>query len=125
MAVEERVWSPTEILLRYQRGERDFRSLDISDPEGVPAAFAGASLDGADFSHAFIVADFRGASLSTSRFVAANVKTCQFDGANLTAADFTDASIDGATFAGAKMEGATFLGAGWYDHTLKPGQLPD
>ena len=93
------------ILARYAAGERDFRELDID------AAFPGAVLDGADFSGAFVVADFAGASLRGCRFVAANVKTCCFDRADLRDADFSNAAIDAATFEQARFEGAVFEGA--------------
>jgi hypothetical protein len=133
---DEKVWKPSEIIARYGDGARDFRRLEIADPRpwvevgnrfesaSEPASFGGAVLDGADFSGAFVCADFRGASLRDCRFVAANVKTCAFDGADLRGCDFTDAAIDAATFDGARMDGATFAGAGAFGHTLKPGELP-
>jgi hypothetical protein len=99
---DERVWTPNEILRRYQDGERDFRGLDIgrdsqgqvvSDSDG--RSFRGAVLDDADFTDCFIFADFTGASLRNCKF-RANVKTCSFDLADLRGADFTDAAIDSA-----------------------------
>ena len=96
MSTNERVWRPSEILQRYKNGDRDFHALEIEDPgpyENVggrfvsltePESFRGAVLDGADFSTAFIVADFTGASLRSSKFVSANVKTSAFDNADLT-----------------------------------------
>jgi uncharacterized protein YjbI with pentapeptide repeats len=76
---EDRIWRPAEILRRYNAGERDFSNLQIessadsSDPE-----FRGANLEGADFSHSFILADFSEARLRGAKF-SANVKTCCFD----------------------------------------------
>ena len=123
MDSDERVWTPSEIRQRYARGERDFRGLDIADGDDG-GSFRGALLDGADFSRAFIVADFTGARLRECNFVEANVKTCSFDGADLSAADFSRAAIDGATFTGCNFDGAQFEGAGFYGCILAPGELP-
>jgi serine/threonine-protein kinase len=124
MDADERVWTPSEILERYKRGERDFHELDISDGVTDKTSFRGAVLDGADFSRCFIEADFSGARLRGCRFVRANVKTCMFDGADLQNADFSEAPIDGASFTDCKFEGASFEGAGAYGYTFKKGELP-
>ncbi len=125
MGADERVWTPSEILQRYKRGERDFHGLEISDGAGgESASFRGALLDGTDFSHCFIVADFSSARLRDCRFVEANVKTCRFDSADLLNADFFRAAIDAATFTNCNFEGANFENAGAYSYTFKKGELP-
>jgi len=121
---DERVWKPSEIRQRYQAGERDFRDLEIDQPEKEDS-FRGATLAGVDFSGAYIVADFSEANLSYSRFVGTNVKTCIFDRANLEHSDFSDAAIDSATFGAARLSGATFANASMYGITLKRGEFPD
>jgi uncharacterized protein YjbI with pentapeptide repeats len=121
---EDRIWKPAEILGRYDAGERDFSNLQIeSDADSSDPEFRGANLEGADFSHAVILADFSGARLRGAKF-SANVKTCCFDRADLRNADFSNAAIDSATFEGADLEGATFEGAGAYGYTYRKGELP-
>jgi uncharacterized protein YjbI with pentapeptide repeats len=123
MSTEERVWTPAEIRRRYQDGERNFQGLDISD-SGDTESFRDALLDGADFSHAFVVADFGRASLRDCRFFEANVKTCTFDEADLRDCDFSSAAIDAATFRSARFDGANFGGASVQGQSMKPGELP-
>jgi uncharacterized protein YjbI with pentapeptide repeats len=125
MVNDEKVWTPEEIRRRYENGERDFRGLDISDPDTSSQArsFRGAILDDADFTDCFIVADFTSASLRNCKF-RANVKTCSFDLADLRGADFTDAAIDAATFRSARLHGANFAGACEQGYEYKSGELP-
>jgi uncharacterized protein YjbI with pentapeptide repeats len=106
------------------RGEPDFRGLQIeSDGEESDLEFRGATLEGADFSHCFILADFSGARLRGVK-LSANVKTCRFDRADLRDADFSNAAIDSATFDGADLEGAICEGASAYGYTYVKGELP-
>ena len=121
---EDRIWMPEEILAEYRAGQRDFRGREIEERPDDASSFRSASLDGADFSRAFIVADFRNASLRGCKFVGANVKTCCFDEADLSGCDFSNAAIDAATFSGARLDGARFDGAGAYGYSFKPGELP-
>jgi uncharacterized protein YjbI with pentapeptide repeats len=123
LSSEEKVWTPSEIRRRYQEGERDFRGLDISDT-GDPTSFRDAVLDGADFTHAFVVADFTRARLTGCRFTEANVKTCVFDEADLRDCDFSGAAIDAATFRSARLDGANFAGAHEQGICLAPGEVP-
>jgi len=127
MGDSQRETTPAEIRLRYERGERDFRGLDIADSNnGIDRqSFREALLDGADFTDAFIVADFTRARLRGCRFVGANVKTCSFDEADLAGANFSDAAIDAATFRSARLDGADFSNASMYGYTLKPGEFPE
>lgn len=105
--VGDKIWQPSEILRRYESGEREFRGLEIESPRGSTGPdFRRAKLAGADFTESFIVADFSGADLQGARFAPANVKTCSFDGADLRNADFSGAAIDAATFDGADLAGA-------------------
>lgn len=105
MSADEKVWTPSEIRRLYEEGERNFQGLEVSDT-GDSTSFRDAALDGSDFSHAFVVADFSRASLRGCRFKDANVKTCIFDAADLRGCDFTGAAIDAATFRSAQLEGA-------------------
>ena len=82
MSDADKVWTPSEIRLRYERGERNFRGLDIDDT-GDSSSFREAVLDDADFTQCFVVADFSRASLRGCRFTQSNVKTCEFDNADL------------------------------------------
>ena len=123
MSAEERVWKPSEIRQRYQDGERDFQGLDIEDSDDSES-FRDAVLEGADFSHAFVVADFSRAGLRDARFVEANVKTCIFDEADLRGCMFSRAAIDAATFRSARLDGADFSGASVQGSLMQPGELP-
>ena len=109
------------ILQRYASGERSFRGEDIDN--GV-LDFRGANLAEADFSEAFIVADFGGAKLTGCRFDRANVKTCDFRGADLVGASFAGAAIDGADFDAAGAAAANFEGASEQGHIYKRGEKP-
>jgi len=122
---DDRIRQPSEILARYEAGERDFRGLEIEAPSGTSdPEFRRADLTGVDFTGAFIVADFTGANLQGARFAAANVKTCAFDGADLRNADFAGAAIDSATFEGAELAGTNFEGAGAYGYTYRKDEYP-
>jgi 2-iminobutanoate/2-iminopropanoate deaminase len=125
MEVDDRVWTPAELLERYNQGERDFRGLEISDERENSGTFRDALLDGADFSHSFVDADFGGARLRNSKFVQANVKTCRFDGADLSNADFSGAAICSATFSSSNFQGAQFEGASVHGYAFGKGELPD
>ena len=111
-----------ELLERYQRGERTFADAELdADPE---SDLSGVCLDGADFSHAFLMASFRGASLRGARFYQANVKTCDFREADLRDADFREAALCSAQFDDAKLHGANFAGAFAYSYEFKEGETP-
>ena len=111
-----------ELLNRYQRGERDFSGVELD--ADCDSDLTGVCLDGADFSHAFLVANFRGASLRGARFFEANVKTCDFRDADLRDTDFRGAGLCSALFDGAKLEGSTFAGAYIHGHEFKQGETP-
>ena len=111
-----------ELLGRYSRGERDFAHADLdTDPD---SDLTGVVLDDADFSHAFIVATFRKASLRGARFYQANLKTCDFREADLRDADFRGAALCSASFDGALLDGANFTGAFMHSHVFKEGEHP-
>lgn len=112
-----------ELRERYSDGERDFTGAELDeDPD---CDLSGICLDGSDFSHAFIVATFRSASLIGVHFCQANVKTCDFGGANLRNADFRGAALCSTSFAGANLEGTQFAGAYFHSYTFKEGEKPD
>ena len=123
MAASEIVTSG-EVVRRYLAGERDFSELEIEDAANS-TAFRRASLDGADFTRTFIVADFSGASLRGVRFIEANVKTCSFAGADLSGADFAGAALCSTTFVGAQTDSASFKGAYFHSHELGVSDKPD
>lgn len=112
-----------ELLDRYRRGERDFTEADLDTDRN--SDLRDLCLDGADFSHAFIIADFRRASLRGARFFQANVKTCDFRGADLRDADFRGAALCAALFDSAIVDGADFTGAHIYGYSFRPGEKPD
>lgn len=115
--------SASELLERYQQGERDFRGAELDeDPD---CDFTGACLDGVDLSESWITASFRGASLRGAFFVGANVKTCDFRDADLTNADFRGAALCATQFSGAIVEGITLEGAYYHSRTFSAGEVSD
>src|SRR5436309_2922849 len=110
-----------EILVAYSKGLRNFVGVEL---DAIIYDFQGCCFDGADFSIAYITADFRNASLIGSTFVDANVKTCDFREANLTGANFNGAALCDTEFNGAKLDQATFDGAYCHGHTFVAGELP-
>ena len=114
--------SESELLSRYQAGQRRFAGLEI-ERDGL-GALEGACLDGIELMDCFVVASFRRASLRNA-VVHANVKTCDFSEADLTGADFRTAALDATSFLGAKMDGADFTDAHIQGHDLSPGERPD
>jgi len=111
-----------ELLERYNNGERDFWESDLDNDQDND--LSGRCLDDADFSRAFIIANFRGASLRRTRFASANVKTCDFRDADLRGADFRGAALCAALFDGAQLEGAQFAGAFYHSHVFGVDELP-
>lgn len=111
-----------KLLECYQRGERDFSGAELDADHDCD--LSGVCLDGADFSHAYLVATFRGASLRGTRFYQANVKTCDFREADLRGADFRGAALCAADFDGAKLDGSDFAGAYIHSYEFKEGERP-
>ena len=111
-----------EVVSRYRNSERYFGHSELDEATND---FRGVDLSGADFSHSFIVADFREALLTFANFSHCNVKTCDFRGADLRGAIFREACLEGTEFAEAILDGADFEGAGMYGVRMKPGELPD
>lgn len=111
-----------EFLDRYRNGERDFSESDLDADRDND--LSGQCLDDADFSKAFIIANFRGASLRRARFASGNVKTCDFRDADLRGADFRGAALCSALFDGARLDGAQFAGAFYHSHVFGVGELP-
>lgn len=112
---------PHSIIVRYIAGERSFVSEELDDQVHD---FAGAKLEGADFSGCFVLGDFRGANLQGVCFKNSNVKTCDFTGANLRDASFQGAAIDGAVFDDAVLVGASFEGASEQGHIYRANESP-
>ena len=109
------------ILNRYANGERSFRGEEL---DSAPLDLRGGGLAGADFTEAFLIADFRGANLEGCRFDRANVKTCDFRGARLVGASFKQAAIDGALFDDMGVAAAVFDGASDQGHVFARGEKP-
>jgi uncharacterized protein YjbI with pentapeptide repeats len=114
--------SSAELLQRYANGERDFTEAELDD---VVYDLRNVTLEGADFSRSFIVADFQGANLKDAKFVSANVKTCDFRGANLQGANFACAALESTQWEGANLQDANFEGASVMSYQLKAGEKPD
>ncbi len=114
--------SAGEVISRYRSGERYFGYLELEEPV---CDLRGVDLSGANFSHSFLVADFRDASLRFANFLQCNIKTCDFRGADLQNAIFRGAALDSTNFADANLAGADFGGAGVYGHRMLAGELPD
>ncbi len=112
----------SELLERYENGERDFIECDLYDEY---YDLRGLILEGINLSKTFILADFRGSNLRGANFYQANVKTCDFRGADLTNATFEDSAIDSALFDGAILVNTNFENAGTYGYLMKKGEIPD
>ena len=114
--------SVEEVLSRYRRGERYFGQCELEEPV---CDFRGVNLAEVDFSHSFMVADFRGATLKSANFTNCNVKTCDFRGSDLQGATFRGAALEGTQFGDAILTGVDFEGAGFFGDTLGAGERPD
>ena len=93
----------SELLSRYQNGERSFVELDIENGD-----LRGTKLADATFENCFLTVDFRGANLRNSKFINGNIKTCDFREADLTHAHFEELAVDSTRFKGAKTKGLVF-----------------
>ena len=95
--------SATELLQRYQAGDRNFRhyhlaGLDLREADLRQADFSRAELQGADFGYADLrAAAFVGADLSGANFQGAIVAETDFTAANLSGARGLDRGIAEAT----------------------------
>ena len=112
----------SEIVNRYNSSERVCANLDLDEQI---YDFVSATLDYADLSGSFIVADFRHVSLIGVNFSSANVKTCDFRGAKLKDANFAGAAIDAVRFEGANLQGASFDGASNQGHLYGQNEVPE
>jgi uncharacterized protein YjbI with pentapeptide repeats len=115
------VTSASELLRLYALGERNFANSDL-DRQAFD--FDNCNLSGIDLSRSFIVATFRGATLFGANFSHANVKTCDFSDADLRHASFEGSAIDAATFDRAILDGAEFRDASAYGHVFLVGEHP-
>jgi uncharacterized protein YjbI with pentapeptide repeats len=115
------VISESELLRRYQSGQRRFCDLDINSDGS--SALVGAQIDGIELIGCFVLASFRGASMQRA-IVHSNVKTCDFSNADLSGSDFRNSALCATTFVGANMREADFTGAFFHSHELKKGEVP-
>ena len=113
----------TELLQRYQNGERYFGETELDHEE---LNFQKLSLAGIIFApRSFLVADFRHANLQGADFSNCNIKTCDFRGANLENACFKNAALEATQFTGANLRNADFTGASCFNKVLASGEQPD
>jgi uncharacterized protein YjbI with pentapeptide repeats len=102
----------SELIAKYDAGERDFRRADLSGANLRRANLSGAdlygaNLSGADLSDAILHrADLRGANLRGADLHRANLY-----GANLSGADLSDANLHRANLGRADLSGANLVGA--------------
>jgi uncharacterized protein YjbI with pentapeptide repeats len=114
--------SAEELLRRYAEGERFFAGADLDQ---TTYDLRGVTLEGADLSRSFILADFRGANLRGVKFEEANIKTCDFREADLEGASFRGACLEATAFKGAELRGSDFTGATCYSFPFSEGEKPD
>jgi uncharacterized protein YjbI with pentapeptide repeats len=106
-----------ELLLRYARGERSFRGLemlaaDLSDQNLREIDLERANLSGTNLSRANLSkAALSGATLSPVNLVGANLVDADLCGACLEGADFTGANLAAANLSGASLRGADLTDA--------------
>ena len=110
-----------DLLHRYENGQRCFAGVEL---DSLVLDLRNVTLEGADFSGSFILADFAGANLRAAVFANANVKTCDFSNADLRDAVFTGAALCSTTFINAHVEGANFEGSYYHSRTLEAGEKP-
>jgi len=103
--------SASEVLSRYDCGERYFQGTDR--PGG--SSFNGAVAAGSDFKNSFLSDnEFRSPDLRDVCFDETNVKVSDFRGADFGGASFRGAALWGARFAGAKLDDVYPEDATWY-----------
>lgn len=113
--------SREQILQMYAQGTRDFSGLEFGS---VEINLGSCTLDNANFSGCFIVANFSKTSLKNAKFENANIKTCNFSGANLSHASFQGAAVDAANFSDANLENANFYGASEQGYFYAENEFP-
>jgi uncharacterized protein YjbI with pentapeptide repeats len=107
----------TELLEKYEQGERDFRGAHLSSAHLSSAHLSGAHLEGAHLEGAHLEgahldsADLDGATLRGATLDGAYLKGANLDGAYLRGAYLDGATLDGATLRGATLDGAYLRGA--------------
>jgi uncharacterized protein YjbI with pentapeptide repeats len=112
----------SELLERYQNGERYFVGCDFDDRI---CDFRDLNLQEINLSKSFIAGDFRGANLSKADLSNSNLKTCDFRKANLNGASFEKSALCATYFDEAIFENTNFEGAFYHSHELKKGETPD
>jgi uncharacterized protein YjbI with pentapeptide repeats len=112
--VQSTVISGEELKVRYQAGERDFSSCELSGVVLSGANLSDVILDGANLSYAIL----RGANLSHAQLRKANLDGADLYEAILDEATLKEANLEGALLDGASAQGANFRHAGLRDAHL-------
>jgi serine/threonine protein kinase, bacterial len=110
------------LMKSYQRGQRTFSDLDLSNLTLTNANLAGVVWEGSNCSGSnlqnanlakgkfsktnFSEATLRGANLRKGQFAYANLQSADLRGANLTEAQLNHANLKGANLCGANLRGA-------------------
>jgi serine/threonine protein kinase, bacterial len=111
------------LLKTYQRGQKSFNDVDLSNLSltnaNLPSAvwentnFSGSNLQNANLGKGkfvktnFAEATLRGANLAKGQFPYANLQSADLRGANLSNAQMQNANLMGANLCGANLRGAT------------------
>ncbi len=110
----------TELIQRYNNGERDFSEADLRE-----AYLSGASLGGANLRGAYLGgADLRGANLSGANLYRADIYGANLGGADLSGADLRGANLSRADLSEANLGEAYLSGADLSGANLEDAQLP-
>lgn len=118
---ERQVLSADELLDCYQRGDREFRELDLQGLQLGGAFLQGCDFTGVDLSEAdltravltecdFSRADLQHAVLCGASLRGSNLRAADLSGANLAHADLSGADIRGTDFREASLMGCILTG---------------
>lgn len=95
---------PYEILSRYNKGETNFRRIDLSKAPLMSVSLKGIQLDGSNIREAKLSSS----NLSKSSFIQSNLALVDFVKANLTEVNFERANLCQADLREAHLKGAKF-----------------
>lgn len=95
---------PYEILSRYNKGETNFRRIDLSKAPLMSVSLKGIQLDGSNVREA----NLSSSNLSNSSFIQSNLALVDFVKANLTEVNFERANLCQADLRETHLKGAKF-----------------
>jgi uncharacterized protein YjbI with pentapeptide repeats len=114
----------SEIVARYQAGERDFSGIDLRRADLGAVDLRGASLIRANVSRANLIrAILGGVDLMGARLAGADLREADLSDANLCSADLGEANLSGADLRRADLNGADLRGAKLNGALLSGAQL--